>query len=296
MTGPTRATLAGRVYLDLQNKARRERRATDELLQLYALEGFLARLSASPHAAKLVLKGGVLLAAFGNRRPTRDIDFAAQQLSDDMDAMLDLVQQVASIDIDDGLIMHGSDASAEVIRDDEEYPSVRVTLGAALHQARMRFHIDVNIGDPVWPAPHAVGVPRLLGGDLIRLSGYPLHMVHAEKIVTAVQRGTANTRWRDFGDVWTLSGAHPVEGSDLVRAVTEVANHRRVEPQSLNAVLAGFADLAQQRYAVWRTKHRMDDLPHDFADVLAGVTGFADPALSGAAGSKTWDPRGRLWL
>jgi hypothetical protein len=69
---PTRATVAGRAYLDLRNLARSQRRPTDEFHQLYALEGFLARLAASAHADKSVLKGGVLLAAYDARRPTRD--------------------------------------------------------------------------------------------------------------------------------------------------------------------------------------------------------------------------------
>ena len=66
---PTRATTAGRAYLDLQNLARRQGRPTDELHQLYALEGFLARMANSPHANRLVLKGGALLAAYDTRRP-----------------------------------------------------------------------------------------------------------------------------------------------------------------------------------------------------------------------------------
>ncbi|PWR13899.1 hypothetical protein DKT69_18825 [Micromonospora sicca] len=74
---PTRTTVAGRAYLDLQNLARRTSRPTDELHQVYALEGFLARLSQSPYADKLVLKGGVLLAAYAARRPTRDVDLQA---------------------------------------------------------------------------------------------------------------------------------------------------------------------------------------------------------------------------
>lgn len=77
MTGPTRSDPAGRTYLDLQNKARREKRPTQELLGLYVLEGLLTRLAASDARDSLVLKGGALLAAFGARRPTRDVDFLA---------------------------------------------------------------------------------------------------------------------------------------------------------------------------------------------------------------------------
>jgi hypothetical protein len=77
--------VAGRAYLDVQNLARRARRPTAELLHAYALEGFLSRLTCSPEAGSLVLKGGVLLAAFAARRPTRDIDLAARDLPGEVD-------------------------------------------------------------------------------------------------------------------------------------------------------------------------------------------------------------------
>ncbi len=88
MTPVSRVTAAGRAYLDLKAKAKKESRLTDELIQLYVLEGFLARLAMSAHADKLVLKGGVLLAAFDTRRPTRDIDFAARDLANDTEHIL----------------------------------------------------------------------------------------------------------------------------------------------------------------------------------------------------------------
>lgn len=77
---PNRATTAGRTYLDLQNLARRQHRPTDELHQLFALEGFLDRLTRSDYADQLVLKGGALLAAYDARRPTRDVDIAARNM------------------------------------------------------------------------------------------------------------------------------------------------------------------------------------------------------------------------
>lgn len=76
----SRSTPAGRVYRDLQKQARAERRPVQELFQLYLLEAFLDRLSRSAWSDELILKGGVLLAAFGTRRPTRDVDLQAQAL------------------------------------------------------------------------------------------------------------------------------------------------------------------------------------------------------------------------
>ncbi len=78
--GPTKATVAGRTYRALQKKAREGGRTTDELLQLFALDAFVDPLSTSPAAENLVLKGGVLLAAYDMRRPTRDVDLSARNL------------------------------------------------------------------------------------------------------------------------------------------------------------------------------------------------------------------------
>lgn len=163
---PTRATVASRAYLDLQNLARHQHRPTDELQQLFALEGFLARLASSPHAEQLVLKGGMLLAAYGERRPTRDVDVQAQAVSGEREEMLRLVRDIASTPLDDGLVFDAESATAEIIREDDEYSGVRVSLTATLASAKLSLHVDVNIGDPIWPAPRVVELPRLLGGTI----------------------------------------------------------------------------------------------------------------------------------
>jgi len=118
MSAVTRSTLAGVAYLDLQRQARQAGRLTAELFQLYALEGVLARLAASPARDHFVLKGGVLLAAFGNRRPTRDVDLSAVELRNDAATVLDLVRSVLTISLpedDDWLPEQFSDVLGAVI-------------------------------------------------------------------------------------------------------------------------------------------------------------------------------------
>ena len=121
---PTRTTVEGRAYLDLQNLARNQQRPTDELHQLYALEGFLTRLSRSPHADRLVLKGGVLLAAYDARRPTRDVDVQAEAIVGNPDDVLRLICDIAAGAVDDGLVFDTAAATADVIRDDAECSGV----------------------------------------------------------------------------------------------------------------------------------------------------------------------------
>lgn len=156
-------------------------------------------------------------------------------------------------------------------------------------------HIDVNIGDPIWPAPRTVHLPRLLGGS-ITLTGYPLTMVYAEKIITALQRGTVNTRWRDFADIHILIRRHTTDGTELQGACAEVAAYRRVELSPLANALDGYATLGQARWAAWRRQQHLEDrLPFSFADVLEEVVAFADPAINAAAEPQEWDPDARRW-
>ena len=159
MTAPTRATPTGRAYLDLRAKARSDRRPVDELLQLYILESFLARLAESRFADQLVLKGGVLLAAFGERRPTRDIDLQAEALDNDAGNVRAVICEVAARSLDDGVVFDVDGATAAVIRDEDAYSGVRVTMEAELATARPRFHVDVNVGDPITPAPPGAARP-----------------------------------------------------------------------------------------------------------------------------------------
>lgn len=115
----------------------------------------------------------MLLAAYGERRPTRDVDMQARTIQGERDQVLSLVREIAATPVEDGTVFDTDAASAETIRDDDEYSGVRVTLTAALHSAKLSLHVDVNIGDPIVPAPLLVDLPRLLGGT-IALTGYPL--------------------------------------------------------------------------------------------------------------------------
>src|ERR1035441_1719003 len=251
VSAPTRATIAGRAYLDLRKLARENQRPVDELLQLYVLEAFLARLTSSRFAGQLVLKGGVIF----------DVDTAR----------------------------------AEEIRDEEIYAGVRVTMQARLATAHLHFHIDTNVGDPISPDPKDVHLPRLLGGEII-LRGYPLAMVHAEKIVTAIARGTVNTRWRDFADIYMLSRRHAIDGTELTRSTRRVGEHRQVQLLPLVEVLANYGEIGQQRWAAWRRRQRSEErLPEQFGDVISTVIDFADPAIVGSAEGHSWDPIAGAW-
>lgn len=269
-------------------------RSTDDLMRLYALEGLLARLAVSRHAAQLVLKGGVLLAAYGTRRATRDIDLQARQVTNELGNVLTVIREIAGITIDDGLTYAAEAATAQAIRQDDAYQGVRVALPCLLARAKIGLHVDVNVGDPIWPAPQTITLPGLLGRD-VTLIGYPLAMVWAEKIITALERGPGTTRWRDFADIYALSARHPVRGYELIGSIERVAEFRGTAPRPLADVLRNWQRTPPSAWATWRRNQLLGGVPQDFAEVLARVIAFADPALTREAVHATWDPLNRSW-
>lgn len=292
---PTRDTPAGQAYNDLRNLARRNGRDPAEYITLYALEGFLARLAISEHAGELVLKGGVLMAAFAARRPTRDIDFAATGFANNITDVVQRVRSIIEVQLEDGLKFDPNSAVGEPIRDEADYNGVRVKITAQLATARVALHVDVNFGDPIWPAPTEAVLPLLLGGTL-RLRGYPDHMVLAEKIVTAIERGEQNTRWRDFTDIAAIARSRSICGADLREAISTVARYRQVDIEPLRPLIADMPVLAQRKWETWRKKQRLEQsTPESFAELLDTCFTFTEPILSGSATDLTWDPRTGTW-
>jgi predicted nucleotidyltransferase component of viral defense system len=291
----SRSDPGGAVYLSLQRQARATGRPVQELFDLYVLEAFLDRLSRSTLRDDFVLKGGVLLSAFGQRRPTRDVDLQAQAIKNDAETVRALIVDVAGTALGDGVEFVTSGATAVVIREEDAYSGVRISMVAELAAARIQFHIDVSVGDPISPPPLAVQLPRLLGGS-ISVRGYPLEMVCAEKIVTAVARGTANTRWRDFLDVVLLSTHHDVDGDTLAASVQSVASHRSIALEPLAMSLAGFGSIGQVQWTAWRRKQGVEDRsPESFGDLLGQFIAFADPAVLGVAAGMRWSSLDRQW-
>lgn len=295
MSRPSRDSAGGRAYLDLQARARRERRPTDELLVLYVLERFLYRLSISSHRTRLVLKGGMLLAAFDERRPTADVDLLATAVANDVETISAVVREVLAVEVDDGVVFEPDALRAQVIRDADPYTGVRITVPARIDRARHPLRVDINVGDPVTPEPVEVSYPALLD-EPFELVGYPLETVLAEKIVTMIDRGDATTRDRDFADVYVLTGRHEVDAAQLGAAIRATGAHRGSDLQPLRAVLVDLANARQPDWTRFLARSGLDDAaPAALAEAIEAIEKFADPIIAGEVGSGVWDPAARRW-
>ena len=280
-----------RAYLDLQKLARGEGRNTQQLFELYIHERFLARLAESRFADKLVLKDGMLLAVLDVRRGTRDADMLARGLANDEDSLRDAIGEIASIPIDDGVEFDTTAISAATIREGADYEGIRLTLPASLGGAELKLRLDLSFGDPV--EPRQIDYPTLLGDPSIPLLGYPLESVIAEKADTMMFLGDANTRDRDYGDVYLLSQIHPVEAESLRNALRSVAEHRGHEVRPLGPLLETLRESRQQPWEAFRDRAGLSGLPDRFADVVDAVVYFIDGLQDGR--SSTWNPARRQW-
>lgn len=285
-TGTATTDTAGQArsaYLALRRVAKQEGVNFAEALVLYKLERTLHRLTRTVYGDKFVLKGGFLLAAYVERRPTKDIDAMLSELTLDEATVRQVCHAVIAVDEPDGLTYDVETLTITEIRETDDYTGFRAAMSCNLHTDRQKIAFDFSVGDPVEPPAIDVVLPGMLGQDVV-VRGYVPAMIVAEKYVTALARGETNTRWRDFVDLYTIGRTISVDPEELLTSLRAVAEHRGVVLATLAQTvdLTRFAEVAQARYVAWRRKHGLSGLaPERFSDLLVAIGKFIDPVLTG---------------
>ena len=297
MPNPTRETVDGRVYNDLRNLAKREGLSSADVMLSYALERFLYRLARAPEGGRhFVLKGGLLLAQFGARRATRDIDLLGRYFNGEQSEVIARIKTVAALPVDDGMHFDPEAVRTVPIRTDEKYAGLRLTMPAALSRAQLKLQLDISFGDPITPEARLVDYPQRLGTGPFRIYGYPIDTVIAEKLTTAIDLGEANTRDRDYADLYRLICQNDLDAAALRHAVERTADHRGLRLRPLSTVMGTLPTSRQASYTRWRGKQDADHAayPASFAEICATVIAFADPLLTGSSGVH-WSAADRQW-
>lgn len=161
-----------------------------------------------------------------------------------------------------------------------------------------RIRLDINFGDPVTPAPRTVELPSLRpDAPPIRILGYPIETVLAEKLVTAIELGRANTRVRDFADIHLLTGTQALQCGELRDALTATATFRGTTLIPLAQATEGLAVLRGSTYVAYRKGlgEVGASLPERFSDTVAAVADVVDPVLDGLDAKAVWRPAERNW-
>ena len=285
----------------LLTKAKAEQQDFNLVLTRYALERLLYRLSRSRHAERFLLKGALLFDLWFDipHRPTRDADLLGLGPAELL-ALETVFRELCAVtvDPDDGIRFQADTVRAEEIRKDANYGGIRLTLVGLLASARCPVQVDVGFGDAVTPAPELVNYPTMLPelpGP--RLRAYPRYTVVAEKLEALVLLGIANSRMKDYFDLWVLARYSDLDGETLRQAIRATFQRRATPiPEGVPFGLTeGFAE-DPQKQTQWRAFLRKNALePVALADVLERLRGFLMPPLAAAARvgqlwSSRWSP------
>jgi len=279
------ANLAASIRARLLNHARAHDQAFDLVLTRYVLERLLYRLSRSPAAGRFVLKGAVLMMTWFDapHRGTRDLDLLGFG-DPDADALLRLFRELLFSPADDGVEFDAAALRADAIRKEGEYGGVRLRTNATLDGARIRVTIDIGFGDAIEPGLDLIDYPVLLDLPHPRLRAYARETVVAEKFQAMVALGRANSRMKDFYDIWMLSRTHEFDAERLARAIAATFERRRTPiptavPDALTPAYA--ADAGKQ--AQWRAfAADVERAPAALDDVVAHLAAFLMPHAANA--------------
>jgi len=269
----------------LRNQAEVLERPFAEILQYYAMERFLYRLSKTTYAKKFVLKGGLLFYVWNLplRRPTRDIDFRGYVINSRENLLKIINAVIAEPASEDGIVFDPHSVSVEETQIDADYQGIRVKIIALLGRSRIPVQIDIGFSDEIGSSAETVNYPNLLPElKQVRLKSYPKELVVAEKFHAMVRHAELNSRMKDYYDLWLLSETFEFEGISVRAAIESTFKKRdteipREQPLSLTAE---FARAGQSRWINFLNKMELkNDQVADFQNVIEKIWTFIEHPL-----------------
>ncbi|MDR3487401.1 MAG: nucleotidyl transferase AbiEii/AbiGii toxin family protein [Bradyrhizobium sp.] len=279
MTKPVTNIVAS-VMDRLRTVAKQRGQPFDLLLTRYVLERLLYRLGTTTYRDRFILKGAVLMTTWFENpfRPTRDLDLLGFGDSAP-EALIAIFKEICAIELADGVTFDSEALAVSRIRDVTEYGGLRLETNAHLGRTKVKVSIDVAFGDATEPGLEERELPVLLDQPAPRLRTYAKETVIAEKFQAMVALGRANSRMKDYYDIWMLAKTHEFTGDGLARAIAATFARRQTEiPETVpDGLSAGFAaDRAkQQQWASFAAN--IGAAPPDLATVIADLAAFLLP-------------------
>jgi predicted nucleotidyltransferase component of viral defense system len=277
-------------------------RTFEELLQYYAIERFLYRLSKSEYKENFVLKGAMMLYAWGigNNRPTMDIDMLGR-ITNDPGSIEKVIREICLVRVEsDGLNYDLETTKSEEITTDADYKGVRITFFCFLENTRIRMQIDIGFGDSIFPKSAKVTIPSILDFTAPELNGYTIESSIAEKFQAMLRLGELNSRMKDFYDIWLFSQKIDFKFEILTEAIKATFITRDFQmpiPESISIFKDDFAKLKQRQWKAFHIRIDLQSVPEDFTDIIDTVKLFLYQITDAIYNSKqvltgTWNAPG----
>ena len=188
----------------VRNKSNGNDKIAKTMIRLFFMERFLERVSLSKYKEQFILKGGMLTASLLgiHVRATMDIDTTVRALPLIKEDMEKIIKEICELPLDDCIMF--KIVRIDTIMDEFEYPGIRIHLEANLEKLRQPIKIDISTDDVITPGAIEYGYPLIFENRKIELYTYNIETLLAEKTQTIISRGTANTRMRDFYDLYEI--------------------------------------------------------------------------------------------
>jgi predicted nucleotidyltransferase component of viral defense system len=280
--------IAASVHQQLLNKAKESSRPFNELLQYFAIERFIYRLSMSSHADKFILKGALMFSAWCGlaSRPTMDIDLLGS-IDNSLEVISAAIKDTCLMDVEaDGISFNAETVEAIRITEDAEYEGVRVRVHGSLGNARVSIQIDIGFGDVIVPNANTVSYPTILDFPAPELKGYTMESTIAEKFQAMVKLGVLNSRMKDFYDIWVLSLTFDFKGEVLADAIEKTFEIRNTPATLDTALFNPSFGKDGDKNVQWQSfirKTKLINAPESFGEVIGAVKLFLEPLAASIA-------------
>jgi predicted nucleotidyltransferase component of viral defense system len=220
------------ILAKLKGKANSMHISYQQCLQLFFQEEFLRRLSKSPYADNLVLKGGLFIYTLTNfqSRATVDIDFMLRRIDNNPERMDKMIAEILAVSTGlNGVIILEAGKSVPIATQ-RKYHGVSSQITGYIKKVRVPFAVDIGVGDIIVPAPEKRTIQTQLEGyEAPKIYTYSLESTIAEKFDAILQRFELTGRMKDFYDIYYLAQTFDFEGQRLQEALSETLWNRRTE-------------------------------------------------------------------
>ncbi|PKP58627.1 hypothetical protein CVT91_08235 [Candidatus Atribacteria bacterium HGW-Atribacteria-1] len=284
--------------------ARAEKIDFDFLLLRYFQERFLYRLAISEFSDRFILKGGLLLICLKMpmSRPTKDIDFLAQETKDDAVELEHIFRSITAISCNDGVKFISPSLISERIKENADYEGIRIKIDATLGQARKKLQMDIGFGDVIIPRATQMEFPTLLDENPPKIRVYSMESIISEKFEAMVKLAMVNSRIKDFYDIYTLSVSYNFQSDRLKKAIESTFQRRKTSiPDNLLIFRLEFhRDGEKQRqWSAFLRKSRLHDVNQGFNEIMERITSFlkpiADSIKDKTREEKIWNAKAGCW-
>lgn len=190
-------------------KMAKEKNISPQLvMQNYMLERLLERISLSKYRNNFIFKGGFLISSIVglSSRATMDLDTTIKGFTLTHEAITEIFKEICNIEINDDITFEFLNVTD--IRETDDYPGIRVSLKANYSPISVPLTVDVTTGDAITPKEIKYHHNSVFEDKVIHILAYNLETILAEKIETVLSRSIANTRPRDYYDIYILYSLH----------------------------------------------------------------------------------------